>query len=302
MRPEKGVLRYAASIQTAGHGGGGFRRRAGAHPRRVLLVEQQLDAERRFFVFLFLVVGRLCQPQWHAQRERIDAPARLPAGSHLGLQVGPVRHDRQLRRRRLGQGTHGPGLGGSSSSRARTRPSPPRRTSSFQGKTVLYYPILIAPITVSYNLSGVSNLEAVGADHRGHLLGQDQELERPGDQGGQLRRDPAQHLDHHRPPLGLLGHHRRTSPSSSWRPGGAHGRSVPARSSTGPASSRGGNGNAGVSQIIKSTPGAIGYVDYADRQGLGTDLRFDQEQGRQLRRTFGRRPPPPPARPPSSPT
>ncbi len=31
-----------------------------------------------------------------------------------------------------------------------------------------------------------------------------------------------------------------------------------------PATSRGGNGNGGVAQIIKTTPGAIGYVDYAD--------------------------------------
>ena len=31
-----------------------------------------------------------------------------------------------------------------------------------------------------------------------------------------------------------------------------------------PGASRGGNGNSGVAQIIKSTPGAVGYVDYAD--------------------------------------
>ena len=36
-----------------------------------------------------------------------------------------------------------------------------------------------------------------------------------------------------------------------------------------PATSRGGSGNAGVSQIIKSTPGAIGYVDYADAKASG---------------------------------
>ena len=36
-----------------------------------------------------------------------------------------------------------------------------------------------------------------------------------------------------------------------------------------PANSRGGSGNAGVSQIIKSTPGAIGYVDYADAKASG---------------------------------
>ena len=36
-----------------------------------------------------------------------------------------------------------------------------------------------------------------------------------------------------------------------------------------PATTRGGSGNAGVSQIIKSTPGAIGYVDYADAKASG---------------------------------
>ena len=36
-----------------------------------------------------------------------------------------------------------------------------------------------------------------------------------------------------------------------------------------PASSRGGSGNAGVAQIVKSTPGAIGYVDYADAKASG---------------------------------
>ena len=36
-----------------------------------------------------------------------------------------------------------------------------------------------------------------------------------------------------------------------------------------PATARAGNGNGGVAQIIKSTPGAIGYVDYADAKASG---------------------------------
>ena len=35
-------------------------------------------------------------------------------------------------------------------------PIPAKEAANFKGKTVLYYPILIAPITVSYNLSGLS--------------------------------------------------------------------------------------------------------------------------------------------------
>ena len=36
-----------------------------------------------------------------------------------------------------------------------------------------------------------------------------------------------------------------------------------------PSTARAGTGNAGVAQIIKSTPGAIGYVDYADAKASG---------------------------------
>jgi len=36
-----------------------------------------------------------------------------------------------------------------------------------------------------------------------------------------------------------------------------------------PATSRGGNGNGGVAQIVKSTPGAIGYVDFSDAKASG---------------------------------
>ncbi len=39
-----------------------------------------------------------------------------------------------------------------------------------------------------------------------------------------------------------------------------------------------------MAQVIKSTPGAIGYVDYATAKASGLTLRVGQEQGRQLRR------------------
>ena len=38
-------------------------------------------------------------------------------------------------------------------------PIPSSEPSLFTGKTVLYFPVVIGPITVSYNLSGVSNLK-----------------------------------------------------------------------------------------------------------------------------------------------
>ena len=36
-----------------------------------------------------------------------------------------------------------------------------------------------------------------------------------------------------------------------------------------PANSQGGSGNGGVAQIVHSTPGAIGYVDYSDAKAAG---------------------------------
>src|SRR5215471_3425759 len=41
-------------------------------------------------------------------------------------------------------------------------PIPPEEKAGFKGKTVLYFPVVIGPITVSYNLSGVSSLKLDG--------------------------------------------------------------------------------------------------------------------------------------------
>ena len=165
-------------------------------------------------------------------------------------------------------------------------PIPSDEIASFKGKTVLYFPILISPITVSYNLSGVSKPEADGAGHRGHLPGQDHEVERPGDQGDQPRRQAAQHRDHHRPPFGLVGHD-----SELLRvPRGGRARRLEARQQL-------------HHQLARHQPGRQrqrrGGADHQEhprghrvrglrrRQGLRADLRLHQEQGRQLRRAVG---------------
>src|SRR5882757_6345623 len=38
-------------------------------------------------------------------------------------------------------------------------PIPAKEASGFSGKTVLYFPVIIGPISMAYNLSGVSNLK-----------------------------------------------------------------------------------------------------------------------------------------------
>ncbi len=69
-----------------------------------------------------------------------------------------------------------------------------------------------------------------------------------------------------------------------------------------PANSRGGNGNGGVAQIIKSTPGAIGYVDYADAKASGLVFASIKNKDGQYVLPSVSSAPPPPARPRLSPT
>src|SRR6516164_157110 len=141
-------------------------------------------------------------------------------------------------------------------------PIPSAEMANFKGKTVLYFPVVIGPITVSYNLSGVSSLKLdapVIADiFQGNIKTWNDPkiaalnpgvklpsttivIARRSDSSGTTQNFSQFLVD--AAPNWKLG----TSSTISW-----------------PATSQGGSGNGGVAQIIKSTPGAIGYVDYAD--------------------------------------
>src|SRR6516164_247855 len=146
-------------------------------------------------------------------------------------------------------------------------PIPSAEVANFKGKTVLYFPVVIGPITVSYNLSGVSSLKldapviadifqakitkwndpAIKALNSGVSLPSTAiVIARRSDSSGTTANFSQFLVD--AAPNWKLG----TSSTISW-----------------PANSQGGSGNGGVAQIIKSTPGAIGYVDYADAKGAG---------------------------------
>ena len=162
-------------------------------------------------------------------------------------------------------------------------PIPSDEVANFKGKTVLYFPVLIGPITVSYNLSGVTGLKltapviadifqakitkwndpAITALNPGVKLPSTPiVIARRSDSSGTTA-NFSQFLVEGAPGVWKLG----SSSTISW-----------------PAASRGGNGNGGVAQIVKTTPGAIGYVDYSDAKASGLSLRLRQEPGRQLRR------------------
>jgi phosphate transport system substrate-binding protein len=141
-------------------------------------------------------------------------------------------------------------------------PIPAKEASNFKGKTVLYYPILIAPITVSYNLSGVSNLKLDPTTIAGIFSGKIKTWNDPAikatNSGVSLPSTPIT--------VAVRSDSSGTTQNFSQFLMEAGGSAWTLGSSSiikWPSTAHAGNGNSGVAQIIKSTPGAIGYVDYA---------------------------------------
>jgi phosphate transport system substrate-binding protein len=148
-------------------------------------------------------------------------------------------------------------------------PIPDAEKANFSGKTVLYFPVVIGPITLSYNLSGLSkplqlsapvianifqgkitkwNNSAIAADNPGvKLPDQTIAIAVRSDSSGTTA-NFSLFLETAAPSVWTLG----SSSTIKW-----------------PGTARAGNGNGGVASIVKSTPGAIGYVDYSDAKGAG---------------------------------
>jgi phosphate transport system substrate-binding protein len=147
-------------------------------------------------------------------------------------------------------------------------PIPSAETANFKGKTVLYFPVVIGPITVSYNLSGVSNLKLDAPVIAGLFDGSIKKWNDP----KVAALNPGVKL-----PSTTVVIARRSDSSgttanfSNFLVQGAPGVWKLGTSSTiaWPANSQGGNGNGGVAQIIKSTAGAVGYVDFSDAKASG---------------------------------
>ncbi len=148
-------------------------------------------------------------------------------------------------------------------------PIPASELSTFNGKTVLYFPDVIAPVTVSYNLSGLSkplqlsapviasifqakittwNNSAIAADNPGVSLPSTPITIAVRSDSSGTTQNFTQFLVDATGDGWTLG----TSSTIKW-----------------PSTARACNGNGGVASIIKSTPGAVGYVDYSDAKASG---------------------------------
>ena len=148
-----------------------------------------------------------------------------------------------------------------------TAPIPSDEVSEFKGKTVLYFPLLVGPITMSYNLSGVSSLKLDGpviADiFQGKITKWNDPAIKSLNSGVNLPSTPiviARRSDSSGTTANFSQFLVESAPN--WKLGSSS-------TISWPATSRGGNGNGGVAQIVKSTPGAIGYVDFSDAKASG---------------------------------
>jgi phosphate transport system substrate-binding protein len=139
----------------------------------------------------------------------------------------------------------------------------PADVAKFTGGALLYFPTVAAPITVSYNLSGVDNLQ-LSADTIAKIF------------QGQITtwNDPAitaENSGANLPSTKITVVHRSDSSGTTanftkyltlaapttWKLGTD-------KTVAWPAGTTAGNGNGGVAQQIKSNNGAVGYVDFSD--------------------------------------
>jgi phosphate transport system substrate-binding protein len=132
----------------------------------------------------------------------------------------------------------------------------------------LYFPLAAAPITVSYNLSGVSGLKLSGETLGGIFGRQIKNWNDPkiatDNPGVTLPNKPIV-VAHRSDGSGTTNQFTKfltVAGGPAWTLG--TGDSV-----AWPADTQGGDKNTGVAQIIKQSDGAIGYVDFADAKTAG---------------------------------
>jgi phosphate transport system substrate-binding protein len=142
-----------------------------------------------------------------------------------------------------------------------------------KGGDVLYFPVLLGPITISYNLDGVDKLK-LSPDTLAQIF----------QRGIKKWNDKAIAADNpgvKLPDANIIVAHRSdgsgTTDNFTKYLVDAAARTWTLKSGSTvewPADTQAGNGNAGVAQIVKSTKGAIGYVDLSDAKASG--LKYAQ--------------------------
>jgi phosphate transport system substrate-binding protein len=148
------------------------------------------------------------------------------------------------------------------------------------GKTVLYFPVFIGPITMSYNLQGVTNLKLtatlIAKIFQGEITSWNDPSIKAVNPGVNLPSTAitvAVRSDSSGTTQNFSLYLTKAAPSV-WKLGSAS-------TIKWPSTAHAGAQNTGVASIIKSTPGAIGYVDYADAKASGLSAALVQNKAGQ---------------------
>jgi phosphate transport system substrate-binding protein len=148
-----------------------------------------------------------------------------------------------------------------------TAPIPDKEVANFKGKQVLYFPVQIGPIAIAYNLSGVSDLKLDGPALAGIFQGTIKTWDDPAikalNSGASLPGTPIT-LAVRSDSSGTTQNFTKflTEAAPSWTLG--TGSTVKF-----PATAHAASGGSGVAQVVKSTAGAIGYVDDSTAKASG---------------------------------
>ncbi len=144
-----------------------------------------------------------------------------------------------------------------------------------------YFPTVVAPITVSYNLSGVKGLKLSGDTiakiFQAEITTWDDPAIKAENPKAKLPSTPitvAHRADGSGTTANFTLFLTKAAPDT-WTLG--TGSTV-----AWPASTQGGNGNTGVANIVKNTDGGIGYVDYSDAKASDLTYAVDQEPEREV--------------------
>jgi phosphate transport system substrate-binding protein len=147
-------------------------------------------------------------------------------------------------------------------------PFPSADLAKVKGGDILYFPTVVSPVTVSFNLEGIKKLKLSGTTISKIFQGTITKW----DDSAIASENPSADL----PSTTITVVHRSDSSGttanfteflqkadpSGWKLG---------VSSTinWPSSTQGASGNSGVAQLVSTTDGAIGYVDYSDAKAAG---------------------------------
>jgi phosphate transport system substrate-binding protein len=148
-----------------------------------------------------------------------------------------------------------------------TAPIPDKEMANFKGKQVLYFPVQIGPIAIAYNLSGVSDLKLDAPTLAGIFQGTIKTWNDPAikalNSGASLPGSPIT-LAVRSDSSGTTQNFTKflTKAAPSWTLG--TGSTVKF-----PATAHAASGGSGVAQVVKSTAGAIGYVDDSTAKASG---------------------------------